>query len=141
MAGKKREDRTKLLSHVLRIRIDQQTYEKLHRLVDISDCRSPCAAARKIITGGRINVFHHDNSMGPFMEELSRIRKEIRAIGININQQTHYFHQVQSSSEKWFYVNRTLEEHKKTDQKIELLLQIVGELAKKWLSKSEPEKR
>jgi hypothetical protein len=141
MAGKKKQHQEKLLIHVLRIRIDQLTYDKLQHLASTSDCRSPCAVARKIITGAKINVFHHDDSMGPVMEELSKIRKEIRSIGININQQTHHFHQCKRSSEKWFYVNRTLEEYKKTDQKIDGLLFIVNQLAKKWLSKSEPEKR
>ncbi|RBQ11559.1 mobilization protein [Pedobacter miscanthi] len=141
MAGKKKQHQEKLLVHVLRIRIDQQTYQRLQQLVSTSDCRSACAVARKIITGARINVFHHDDTMGPVMEELSRIRKEIRSIGININQQTHHFHGSKSSSEKWFYANRTLQEYKKTDQKIDRLLSIVNQLAKKWLSKSEPEKR
>lgn len=141
MAGKKKQNQEKLLIHVLRIRIDQQTYERLQKLVNTSDCRSACAVARKIITGAKINVFHHDDAMGPVMEELSRTRKEIRSIGININQQTHHFHQSKDSNGKWFYANRTLEEYKKIGQKIEVLLSIVDQLAKKWLSESEPEKR
>lgn len=64
------------------------------------------------------------------------IRREIRSIGININQQTHYFNACEQTSQKWFYVNRTLEIYKPIDRKIEQLLAIANQLALKWLQGS-----
>lgn len=136
MARAKQRNSEKLLKHVLRIRINEKTFKRLEKLVATSDCRSPCAAARKIITGERINVFHRNDEMGEVMEELAMIRKEIRSIGININQQTHFFNSSDQVSQKWFYVNRTLELYKPINEKIERLLEIVNQLAIQWLQKS-----
>jgi len=136
MARAKQRDSDKLLKHVLRIRIDEKTFKRLEKLVATSDCRSPCAAARKIITGERINIFHRNDVMGEVMEELAMIRKEIRSIGININQQTHFFNASDQVSQKWFYVNRTLKQYKPINEKIERLLEIVNQLAIQWLQKS-----
>jgi len=133
MSRPKSQDDKLLLNHVLRIRIDQATLEKLQKIVKDSDCRNPCAAARKILSGERINIFYRDDSMTGVMEELALIRKEIRSIGININQQTHHFHTAASASEKWFYVHRTLTQYKLIKDKIELLLEIVNKLSRKWL--------
>ncbi|GAA4213026.1 hypothetical protein GCM10022289_44600 [Pedobacter jeongneungensis] len=136
MARAKQRDTEKLLKHVLRIRIDEKTFKRLEKLVATSDCRNPCAAARKIITGERINVFYRNDEMGEVMEELAMIRKEIRSIGININQQTHFFNASDKLSQKWFYVNRTLELYKPINEKTERLLEIVNQLAIQWLQKS-----
>lgn len=136
MSRPKSQDVEGLLGHVLRIRIDKATLEKLQRIVKESDCRNPCAAARKILTGERINVFYRDDRMTGVMEELALIRREIRAIGININQQTHYFHSTSSTSEKWFYVNKTLIQYKMIEDKIDSLLRIVNQLSIKWLQGS-----
>jgi pantothenate kinase-related protein Tda10 len=70
------------------------------------------------------------------MEELALIRREIRAIGININQQTHYFHTTANPNEKWFYVNRTMAHYKSIEDKIDGLLVIVNQLSIKWLQGS-----
>lgn len=136
MPRPKSQDVEGLLGHVLRIRIDKATLEKLQRIVKDSDCRNPCAAARKILTGERINVFYRDDRMTGVMEELALIRREIRAIGININQQTHYFHSTASANEKWFYFNRTLVQYKMIEDKIDSLLKIVNQLSIKWLQGS-----
>ncbi len=69
---------------------------------------------------------------GP-MEELALIRKELKAIGININQQTKYFHASKSSAERAFYALKTAELYRSIDGKVDSLLEIVSALAEKWL--------
>src|ERR1700754_1176816 len=80
------------LRYLLRIRVNQTAYQKLTAMQKQSDCRSICEIARKILSKERINLFHKDASLNGPMEELALIRKELKAIGININQQTHHFH-------------------------------------------------
>jgi len=70
------------------------------------------------------------------MEELALIRKEIKAIGVNINQQTRYFNACKSASEKAFYAMRTSDLYSKINDKIEKLLSVVSKLAIKWLPES-----
>lgn len=123
------------LRHLLRIRVNDTVYQRLTTLQKQSDCRSICEIARKILSKERINLFHKDAAMNGPMEELALIRKELKAIGININQQTHYFHTSQNPAERAFYVNKTAELYKVIDSKIERLLNIVSKLAELWLQK------
>ncbi|HEX8377953.1 MAG TPA: hypothetical protein VF602_09045 [Pedobacter sp.] len=75
------------------------------------------------------------------MEEMSLIRKELKAIGININQRTKYFHTSQSSAERAFYVMKTADLYKKADEKVDPLLIIISKLAERWLSPSQSSRR
>src|SRR3546814_20322175 len=100
-----------------------------------SNCSSVGDVARKILSRQRIVVFHRDISMNGPMEELALIRKELKAMGININQQTKYFHASQSSAERAFYALKTAELYRSIEGKVDRLLEIVSALAEKWLSK------
>ena len=70
------------------------------------------------------------------MEELATIRKELKAIGVNINQQTKYFHTSDNDAQRAFYVLKTTELYKGIDTKVERLLTLISEMAEKWLQKS-----
>jgi hypothetical protein len=123
------------LRHLLRIRVNDTVFQRLNALQKQSDCRSICEIARKILSKERITLFHKDVAMNGPMEELALIRKELKAIGININQQTHYFHTSQNPAERAFYVNKTAELYKSIDGKIDKLLTLVTKLAELWLQK------
>ena len=68
------------------------------------------------------------------MIDLAGIREELKRIGTNINQITHAFHVADSDSQKVFHALRVAEQYKVVDERVERLLQVVTELAKKWLS-------
>lgn len=136
MGRKKASDQTELLIHPLIIRINQQTFDRLEKLLRDSGCRSMGEVARNILSKERINCFYRDESISAPMEELALIRKEIKAIGVNINQQTRYFNACKSSSQKTFYAMRTADLYKEVDSKIECLLSLVSKLAMKWLPES-----
>lgn len=134
---KKEEEK---LKHYIRIRVDEQTLGRLNKMQKSSDCKGLSQLARKILMQEPVQIFHRDISMNGPMEELAMIRKEIRSIGININQQTYHFHTSQSKAAKMFYVERTKELYEKIEIKIERLLEITDKLAHKWLQKSSVEK-
>src|SRR5690606_5274384 len=135
MPRKKVSNRERLLSHPVRTRLTRKNYNRLEEMVRNSDCSSVGEVARKILSRQRIVLFHRDISMNGPMEELALIRKELKFIGININQQTRYFNSSRSAAERTFYVLKTAELYQSIDGKVERLLEIVSALAEKWLPK------
>jgi len=125
-------DKDELLVRPIILRVNGATYKRLEKLV----AESSCKVARKILTGGRINCFYRDVSLHGPMEELALIRKELKSIGININQQTRYFNAVKSHPEKAFHSGRTVELLVKANAKMERLFSIMSKLAERWLQKS-----
>jgi len=136
MSRKKSPHPEQLLTHRIRTRVTAATYQKLEKLRQESDCQSVGEVARKILSGEKLNVFYRDISLNAPMEEMALIRKELKAIGININQQTKRFHTSKSEAERAFYVNRTATLYQRTEAKVDSLLTIISQLAQKWLPRS-----
>lgn len=136
MPRKKLSNPEDILSRPIIIRVTEELFTKLKKLQTESDCSSVGEVARKILANKKINCFYRDISLNAPMEEMALIRKELKAIGININQQTKYFHTSQSSAERAFYMMKTGDLYKKVDVKVDRLLIIISKLAEKWLPKS-----
>ncbi|RYG22034.1 MAG: mobilization protein [Chitinophagaceae bacterium] len=136
MGRKPIPNQTKLLLHPLIIRVNDATQKRLEKLLKESSCQSIGEVARKILSKERINCFYRDDSMGGPMEELALIRKELKSIGININQQTRYFNASKSTAEKNFHAEQTIKLYQKVDAKMERLFQLISKLAEKWLHES-----
>src|SRR5690606_14416303 len=136
MARKKLSNQKDILSKPIIIKLTEELITRLEKIKKESDCSSVGEIDRKILSQKSINCFYRDISLNAPMEELALIRKELKAIGININQQTKYFHTSQSSAERAFYVMKTAELYKTIDEKVERLLGIISKLAEKWLTKS-----
>lgn len=130
------KNQEQLLRHNIIIRVDDATNERLNKLVKESNCRTVAEVARRILSRERINCFYRDASMSGPMEEMALIRKELKAIGVNINQQTRYFNACKSAAEKNFHSDRTLELYAKVDHKMERLFVLISKLAEKWLPRS-----
>lgn len=136
MARKKLRNQEELLRHNLIIRVNDATYERLKKIQEESDCQSIAEVARKVLSNQRIKCFYRDISLNGPMEQLALVRKEIKAIGININQQTHKFHISETPTERAFHHIKTTSEYKRIEAKIDRLLAITSKLAEKWLQKS-----
>lgn len=92
MPREKAADPEKILSRVLRIRLTDAAFKRLEKIAESSDCHSVGEGARKILSKEKITLFYKDITLNSTMEELALVRKELRAIGININQVTKAFH-------------------------------------------------
>ncbi|RZJ58643.1 MAG: mobilization protein [Flavobacterium sp.] len=136
MARKPIANKEELLVHLVTVRISDATLKRLENLLAESSCRSIGEVARKLLNRERINCFYRDASMSGPMEELALIRKELKSIGININQQTRYFNAVKSTVEKSFHFDRTMALCLKFDAKMERLFSIISRLAERWLPRS-----
>lgn len=133
MGRKKEPNRDKLLTRPVIIRLTAQVYSKLEKIAAESDCGSVGEAARRIISGKTITLLHKDVSMDRPMEELAGIRKELRHIGININQVTRHFHSAGDDRSKLIDAMHIGELYKKVDMKMDDLLQLISKLGLKWL--------
>ncbi|MES2456820.1 MAG: mobilization protein [Bacteroidota bacterium] len=135
MPRPKLKDEKEKLNHSVIIRVNEATFQRLEKLAAESSYRTVAEVARRILANEQLNIFHKDTSLNGPMEELALIRKELKSIGININQQTHHFHNCESPAERAFYVNRTAILYKDVDERLNRLLLVVGKLADKWLQK------
>ena len=133
MPRKKSAHPEKVLTHVLRIRVTEAVLKRLEKISKSSDTHSVGEAARKILSQENITVFYKDTTLNAAMEELALIRKELKAIGININQITKAFHSDKRDSSQLFQVGRIAELYLKVDGKTDTLLTLINQLAEKWL--------
>ena len=133
--SKKKISEEALLKHNLILRVNDSLYQKLSKLQEESSCQSIAEVVRKILLKQKINCFYIDASLNEVMEELALIRKEIKAIGVNINQQTRYFNACKSDAEKRFHAVNTIELYQKVEIKTERLMVLISKLAERWLSK------
>ncbi|MBS1505918.1 MAG: plasmid mobilization relaxosome protein MobC [Bacteroidetes bacterium] len=135
MARRKSPYPDQLLTHHIQTKVTEEVYQRLEQLQTKSDCQTMGEFARRILSKDKITLFHKDASMDGPMEELTSIRKELKAIGVNINQITHSFHIAQTDNQKNYQAMRAVEEYKKVGAKVDQLLNIVSQLSKKWLQK------
>ncbi|RAJ31725.1 mobilization protein [Pedobacter cryoconitis] len=133
MSRKKATDQDSILSHPIIVRLTENQFKKLEKIRKESDIKTIGEVVRKILNNRPIKLLHKDITMNQPMEEMALIRKEIKSIGVNINQQTHRFHISQSNTEKSFHAIKTSETYKSMEPKIDRLLSIISKLAQKWL--------
>jgi hypothetical protein len=136
MARKKATDQEALLSKPVRTRVTQAAWGKLETIMKESGCQSIGEVARMILSDQPIKCFYIDVSLNAPMEQMAIIRKELKAIGININQQTKYFNMSKNDAQRGFYAMKTVDLYKEIGNKVEELLTIVNQLAEKWLQGS-----
>ena len=136
MSEKKAKDQEELLSHNLIIRVTESTFKRLEKMNSESNYASIAEVARRILSNRQIKLFYTDVSMNAPMEEMALIRKELKAIGININQITRSFNQDKAGTHREFYVLKVADLYKKVDEKVDRLLIIISGLAEKWLQRS-----
>jgi hypothetical protein len=124
-----------LLSHTLIIRITETLFNKLEKLRVDSSSLSIADVCRKILLNQQIKLFHQDITMNPVMEELAMIRKELKAIGVNINQITRSFNQDKFGAHRAVYVQQVAVLYEQVDERMITLLSIISKLADQWLQK------
>lgn len=129
-----RKDRPKIFTHLVAAKIDDQTYRKLRRLLDQHPGNDMSNLVRTILTNRPVRIFTRDQTLDNVMEELTRLRTEIKHIGVNINQITKKFNTYPEPHRKAFYAKIAFEHYLAVEPKVNRLLDIVAQLAKKWLS-------
>jgi hypothetical protein len=135
MTKRKLINREELLNYKVGVRFDEKTYNKLKSWVGQSNASSIGELVRKIVTKEKITFFVKDVSMEELTAELIRIRKEINAMGRNINQLTEAYHTTNAFEEKDSHVVKAVECHQRIADKISEVWKRVTEMSAKWSAK------
>ncbi|RZJ76933.1 MAG: plasmid mobilization relaxosome protein MobC [Flavobacterium sp.] len=135
MPRKKAKDQEQILTHPIIIRVTKTVFDRLEKKREESDCGTIGEVARKILSNKSIKCFYKDVTLNPVMEELAQIRKELKAIGININQITRSFNQDKAENHRAFHVLKVADHYKLVDAKVDRLLTLISQLAERWLQK------
>lgn len=135
MGRKKAANPAELYSRRLQVKVTQDVYDGLGLQQQRSDCKSVSEFVRRMVSRQPITTLIRDTSLDHVMEELILIRKELNAIGHNINQITHHFHSSAFPREKLFYALKAIDEFQKVQAHVDTLLSRITELGKKWLQK------
>lgn len=135
MGRTKYKAREELLNFPVRTRVTEVTFKRLEKLVAESSCQSVGEVARKILSREKLLCFYKDIAMNAPMEELASIRKELKSIGININQLTKEYNSAKEEAHKAFYILKVMEQYKLVEAKVDRLLVLVSAMAEKWLQK------
>jgi hypothetical protein len=133
MSRKKAEDQDEILSHPIIMRVSESQFKKLEKIQANSNCQSLGEVVRKILRRQRILYFYKDITLNGPMEELASIRKELKAIGHNINQLTRNFHIAKHDGQKNFFIIKVADRYEKVEEKVDRLLVIISQLSAKWL--------
>jgi len=133
MPRKKSKNQNERLTHPIIFRVNEFTYKRLEKIQTHSNCQSIGEVARNIILKEKILMLTRDVTMNAPMEELASIRKELKAIGVNINQQTRHFHTSENEAQRSFYFMRTIDLYKNVGEKVDRLLEIITKMSLKWL--------
>lgn len=129
----RKSDKDTLLNALISIRISTELYEKLERDRGKSNCQTLGEFARKILSEKEVIWIHRDATMDGVAAELAGIKKELRAIGTNINQVTRYFNGSAIPNQKIFEALKILDEYKKIERLSQSVLNIISNL--KWSPK------
>lgn len=141
MGRTKKPDQQALLIHRIRTRINDGAMKRLESLLSKSNCRTMAQLVRHVLSNEPIIYYKTDITIEEPVQQLIEIREQLRAIGVNINQITHHFHIADSPEEKVFHALKVSEEYAKVGDKIEVLINMVAEIGRRWLQRSFQEER
>jgi MobC-like protein len=131
--ARKKVPENKLLKYRVTTKIDAQTYDRFRRILAQNPKNDMSRLVRSILINKPVRVFTRDLTLDNLMEELTRLRTELKHIGININQMTKKFNSYPDPQRKAFYAKLAFQEHLAVQPRIDRLLDIITHLSKKWL--------
>lgn len=126
---------SEILKHEIKTRVNDAKFSQLNDMLKKSECRNMSELVRHIINNRPVTLLHRDKSLDLLIEELAAIRKELKSIGININQITHQFHIYSEKERKLFYALGVAEKYQLVGDKVEQLYKIISKLSEQWLPK------
>ncbi|HVU97762.1 MAG TPA: plasmid mobilization relaxosome protein MobC [Puia sp.] len=132
--GRKKAREQVELKHKLCTRVNDQKMRELQAILEKNPKMDMSALVRGILHNRKIKIYVKDETLDNVMEELARLRTEIRAIGVNINQITRHFNTYPTPQQKLLYAKMAFREYQAVQPKIDELLTIISKLSIKWLS-------
>lgn len=121
------------LKYDIKLRVNQQHYDRLRQLLSKSHYKNMSELLRDIVCERQIIIYTRDESLGVVMEELTRIRKELNCIGTNINQAVKQIYKTVDKSKTLLLGLEVTEQLRQVEQQNNRMFPIISQLAKKWL--------
>lgn len=121
------------LNALISIRISAPLFDKLEGQRAQSNCQSLGEFVRKILADKEVIWIHRDATMDGVAAELAGIKKEMKAVGTNINQVTRYFNSTSLPNQKIFEALKILDEYRKITASCERVENMISNL--KWSPK------
>lgn len=132
MARKKFRRQETLLTRHIQAKVTEKVYQRLEELRPKTNCSTISELARRILSHEKIVCFYRDTTKDSVIQDLAVIRKELNAIGVNINQITHYFNNADSANKRIFHALKIAEQYRQVEFKVEQLFLIISQLSSKW---------
>ncbi len=132
--GRKKTKEQEALTCRIETRINTKKFAELEMILKQSQYKDMSKLIRSILYDRKIKIYTQDQTLNNLMEELAKLRTQIKAIGVNINQMTKLFNTYPEIHRKEFYAKIAFEKHLGIEDKIERLLSIISKLSQKWLS-------
>ena len=139
--GRKKLPEDKRLKHLLSTRVNEEKFQQLSEILLYAPRMGMSDLIRNILENKRIKTFYHDPSIDPVIEEIRLICEKIRQTGILINKYTKSFNSHQDLPPKLFYAKLVFINAVSLEKEYTRLLEIVSELAKRWLTEGSEKKK
>src|SRR5258708_4154342 len=130
---RRKVERTAKLTRLIGLRISDSFYKRLEDLLAKSNCRTVTELARAILYREEIVWKHKDATLESTAIALDGIRRELNAIGKNINQITHRFHNTDNFNLKLSNAKEIEREYNKVGIRVDKLLMMASKISEQWL--------
>lgn len=123
------------LTHRIHTRITQKKYEELSQLLTQSrNVHSHSELLRYLLDNRPIIIRTRNDSLDKVMQELGAIRRELQAIGGNINQITRHFHTQDLPTDRLEQAQQLIGLIQPLTQKIDELFLVIAKVSEPWLA-------
>lgn len=130
---RKKLNHNEILKHDIKLRVNQFHFDRLNKLLSSSHYRNMSELLRKIVCEQKITIYTKDDSLDITMTELTKIRKELKAIGTNLNQIAKQINGTTDKNKTLFLFLESTDLLKQTQHEMEKLFRLISQLARKWL--------
>jgi hypothetical protein len=115
------------------LRLTAEEYVKIEQKWKASTCRKLSDYLRKHLFDKSITTIYRNQSLDDFVEETISLRKELNAIGINLNQTVKKLHTLQQIPEFKVWIISFEIDKKIINDKIDLIERHTSKITEKWL--------
>lgn len=115
------------------LRLTKEEYAKIEQKYKASTCRKLSDYLRKNLFDKNITTTYRNQSLDDFTEETTLLRKELNAIGSNLNQVVKKLHTLQQIPEFRVWIISFEIDRKIINDKIEGIKKHTSKITDKWL--------